>query len=160
MTSTAMQGRHTISSFVEHEHEELVAALDRIHRVAEELHGLPADRKAHSVADALRWVDETLKPHMAWEESWLCPEIDTRAQTTWVTRLVRFDHRQIAHQADRLKANQSHLDRDPSREAEAEVFADLLGLETLLRADLEREEYFLIPLLETEAARWTPEWRD
>jgi iron-sulfur cluster repair protein YtfE (RIC family) len=160
MTSTSTQGLHTISAFVEHEHEELVVALDRIHRMAEELTDLPVDRMANSVAKVLSWFDETLKPHMAWEESWLCPEIDTRAQTTWVTRLVRFDHRQIVHQANRLRAHKSHLDHGPSRETEAEVFGDLLGLETLLRADLEREEHFLIPLLETDAGRWTPEWRD
>ena len=71
-----------------------------------------------------------------------------------------FDHRQIADQANRVKAHQSQLDRGPSREAEAELFGDLLGLETLLRADLEREEHFLIPLLANEADRWTPEWRD
>ena len=160
MTSTNTQAGHTISDFVEHEHEGLAAALDRIHQVAEELAGLSADRKANSVANVLDWVDATLKPHMAWEESWLCPEIDARAQTTWVTRLVRFDHRQIAHQANRLKAHTSNLAHGSSSEMEAEVFEDLLGLETLLRADIEREEHFLIPLLETDADRWTPEWRD
>jgi iron-sulfur cluster repair protein YtfE (RIC family) len=159
MTSTIAPSRHEISAFVEHDHEELVIALDSIHKVAAELAGLPPDRKANSIAKVLSWVDETLKPHLAWEESWLCPEIDTRAQTTWVTRLVRFDHRQIADQANRVKAHQ-WLDHGPAREAEAELFGDLLGLETLLRADLEREEQFLIPLLATEADRWTPEWRD
>jgi iron-sulfur cluster repair protein YtfE (RIC family) len=159
MTSPSTQSRQGTSTTVEHDHEELVAALDGIHKAAEELAGLPADRKANSIAKVLSWVDETLKPHLAWEESWLCPEIDTLAQTTWVTRLVRFDHRQIADQANRVKAHQ-WLDHGPSREAEAELFGDLLGLETLLRADLEREEQFLIPLLAAEADRWTPEWRD
>jgi len=159
MTATTAPSRHEISAFVEHDHEELVIALDSIHKVAAELAGLPPDRKAKSIAKVLSWIDETLKPHLAWEESWLCPEIDTRAQTTWVTRLVRFDHRQIADQADRIKAHQ-WLDHGPSHEAEAELFGDLLGLETLLRADLEREEHFLIPLLASEADRWTPEWRD
>ena len=49
MTSTSTQARHTISAFVEHEHGELVAALDHIHQVAEELASLPADRQAGSV---------------------------------------------------------------------------------------------------------------
>ena len=160
MTSTSTYDRHGISAIVEHDHEDQLAALDGIHRLAEELAGLPADRKAKSIAKVLSWVDETLKPHLAWEETWLCPEIDTRAQTTWVTRLVRFDHRQIADQANRVEAHRSHLDDGSSREAEAGLFGDLLGLETLLRADLEREEHFLIPLLANEADRWTPEWRD
>jgi len=160
MTPTSAQSRHEISAHVEHDHEDMVAALDSIHQVAAELAGLPAERKATSIANVISWVDRTLKPHLAWEESWLCPEIDARAQTTWVTRLVRFDHRQIADQANRVKAHQSRLDRGISREAEADLFGDLLGLETLLRADLEREEHFLIPLLANEADRWTPEWRD
>ena len=40
------------------------------------------------------------------------------------------------------------------------LIADLSGLETLLRATVEREERFLLPLLESEAERWEPEWRD
>ena len=159
MTSTVAPSRHEISAFVEHDHEELVIALDSIHEVAANLASLSPERKEASIAKLLSLVDETLQPHLAWEESWLCPEIDTRAQTTWVTRLVRFDHRQIADQANRVKAHQWHHD-GPPRDTEAELFGDLLGLETLLRADLEREERFLIPLLASEADRWTPEWRD
>jgi iron-sulfur cluster repair protein YtfE (RIC family) len=153
MTSTRTHGGKMIWAFVEHEHEELVAGIDRIHVVAEELATLPADRKSASVAKVLRWVNDTLKPHMAWEELWLCPQINDRAQTPWVTRLVRFDHRQIAHQADRLKMHQSHLDNGPSSETIVQVFSDLIGLEALLRANLEREEHFLVPLLEREAGR-------
>ena len=40
------------------------------------------------------------------------------------------------------------------------LIADLSGLEALLRANVEREERFLLPLLESEAERWEPEWRD
>ena len=40
------------------------------------------------------------------------------------------------------------------------LVADLSGLEALLRANVEREERFLLPLLESEAERWAPEWRD
>lgn len=156
MTSTRTQSRQMVWAFAEHEHEELVAGIDRIHELAEELAGLPADRTSATVAKVLRWVDETLKPHMAWEESWLCPQIDDRAQPSWVTRLVQFDHRQIAHQADRLRTHPSHLDGGPTRETVTQMFRDLLGLETLLRANLEREEHFLMPLLEGDADRWTP----
>jgi hypothetical protein len=104
-------------------------------------------------------VDEVLKPHMAWEESWLFPQIDDRARTPWATRLIRFDHRQIARQAERLHTHSLGGDRGTPGEARTLV-ADLCGLEALLRANLEREERFLLPLLESEADRWTPEWRD
>ena len=160
MTSTRTQGRQMICAFVEHEHEELVAGIDHIHGLAEELTGLPADRTSASIAKVLRWVDETLKPQIAWEESWLFPQIDDRAHTPWVIRLVRFDHLQIAHQSDRLRTDQLPLGHAPSRETVMRVSCDLLSLETLLRANLEREEHFLMPLLDREADRWTPEWRD
>lgn len=160
MTSTTTLSRQMIWAFVEHEHGELVAGIDHIHDLAEGLAGLPADRMSVAVGKVLRWVDETLKPHMAWEESWLFPQVDDRAHTPWVTRLVRFDHQQITHQANRLSNDQLDLGHGPSRETVMQVSGDLVGLETLLRANLEREDHFLMPLLENEADRWTPEWRD
>jgi hypothetical protein len=65
----------------------------------------------------------------------------------WVIGLLRFDHRQIAHQADRLRTYQPNLDHGASSETVVQVFSDLLGLETLLRANLEREEHYLVPML-------------
>ena len=38
--------------------------------------------------------------------------------------------------------------------------ADLAGLEALLRANIEREEQLLLPILDVAAERWTAEWRD
>jgi hemerythrin-like domain-containing protein len=38
--------------------------------------------------------------------------------------------------------------------------ADLAGFEALIRAHIEREERFVMPLLEPEGDRWTSEWRD
>jgi iron-sulfur cluster repair protein YtfE (RIC family) len=160
MTALATEGRHMIRSFVDHEHEELAAGINRIHEVACELPGLAAGERSTSVSSVLRWVHETLQPHMAWEERWLFPTIDDRAQTRWATRLVRFDHRQITNQAERLRTHGSHLEGGPSGEAIAEVRCDLLGLEALLRANLEREEAFLLPLLEHDPESWAPEWRD
>lgn len=158
MTAIRTAGRQMVCDFVEHEHRELVVGIDHIHEIATELATLPADRKAQSVAKVLRWVDGVLKPHMAWEESWLCPQIEDRALTPWVMSLVRFDHRQITHQADRLRTHQSNLDHGPSRESIMEVLGDLLGLETLLLASLEREEHFLLPMLGREADEGVPAW--
>ena len=159
MTQAGTDGRQMVGAFIEHEHEELIIGIDRIHEAAEGLASLPADRTFASVDKVLRWIDEALKPHVAWEEAWLFPQVDAWAQTPWLTRMVRFDHRQIALQAGRLKMHQSQLDRGRSRETVVQVSSDLLGLETLLRANLEREEHFLKPLFELEADRWTSEWR-
>jgi hemerythrin-like domain-containing protein len=160
MTVLATEGPHMILSFVHHEHEELAAGINRMHEVACELPGFAATERSASVRSVLRWVDESLQPHMAWEEQWLFPTIDDRAQTRWATRLVGFDHRQIAKQAERLRSHRSHLEHGPSGDAITEVRCDLFGLEALLRASLEREESFLLPLLEGEREEWVPEWRD
>ena len=160
MTALATGGRQMLRSFVDHEHEELVDGIDRIHEVACELPTLSAPLKSVRIERILRWVDETLQPHMAWEETWLFPTIDDRAQTRWATRLVRFDHRQIAQQAERLRTHRAQLEHGSPSGAISDVRCDLFGLEALLRANLEREEAFLLPLLEQEAGTWTPEWRD
>jgi iron-sulfur cluster repair protein YtfE (RIC family) len=160
MTALATGGRQMIRSFVDHEHAELVDGIDRIHETGCELPTLSAPTMVARVEGVLRWVEETLKPHMAWEETWLFPTIDHRAQTRWATRLVRFDHRQIKQQAERLRTHRSELQHEPSGAAITEARCDLFGLEALLRANLEREEAFLLPLLEREAEAWTPEWRD
>jgi hemerythrin-like domain-containing protein len=107
----------------------------------------------------LHWVDADLKPHMAWEESWLFPDTDDRTMPHWATRLVRFDHRQIAAQAERLRAHCAYGSPIPSSDI-SPLVADLAGFEALMRAHIEREERFLMPLLEPEEDRWTPEWRD
>ena len=159
MTTAITAARQAIRLFAEHEHDELTAGIDRIHELGEELPTLPVDQRAGRVRRVLRWVDADVKPHMAWEETWLFPEIDARAQTPWPTRLIRFDHQQISAQAERLHAHCADDGHLTSHDTVALV-ADLSGLETLLRVNLEREERFLLPLLEQEAERWEPEWRD
>ena len=49
--------------------------------------------------------------------------------------------------ATRLGADQRLLDSQPSGDRHAEARCHLFGLEALLRAHIEREERFLIPLL-------------
>ena len=160
MTATTIDGREAVLSFVEHEHDELSAGIERIHDVACGLSDLPASEMLVEVGHVLRWVDETLRPHMAWEESWLFPQIDQRAHTPWATRLVRFDHRQISRQAEQVSTHRLDVRHGPSGSAAAQLRCDLLALEALLRANVEREEQFLLPLLETPDDHWTAEWRD
>src|SRR4029450_13530205 len=99
MTPTAIDGREAVHSFVEHEHDELAAGIDRMQDVAWEVASLPASGMLVRVGDVLRWVDETLRPHMAWEESCLFPQIDDLADTPWATRLGRRAHAQIGRKA-------------------------------------------------------------
>jgi hypothetical protein len=160
MTAIASEGRQMIRSFVDHEHDELAAGMDRLHEVAWELPSLAAPQRTTKLRLVLHWIEEMLRPHMAWEETWLFPRIDDRAETRWATHLVRFDHRQIAQQADRLGVHRAELERGPTGDAVTQVRCDLFGLEALLRANLEREETFMLPLLEAEGMEWMPEWRD
>src|SRR4026208_2526942 len=108
MTATGSDGRQAIRTFAEHEHEELVTGIDRIHELSEQLVTLPVDQRATGARKVLHWFDEDFRPHMAWEDSWLFPELDARAHTPWATRVVRFDHQQIATQAARLHAQYAY----------------------------------------------------
>ena len=159
MTGASTDGRQAIRTFAEHEHEELAAEIGRIHDLSEALATMPVDQRVASIHKVLHWVEADLKPHMAWEDHWLFPMIDSRMHATWPTRLARFDHQQITAQAERLYAHSAAESQSPSRDAVA-LIADLFGLEALLRAAVEREERFLLPLLETDAEGWEPEWRD
>jgi iron-sulfur cluster repair protein YtfE (RIC family) len=159
MAGASAEGRQAVRTYADHEHEELRAAVEWIHEVTEGMSRLPVDRRSESLRRVLHWVDADLKPHMAWEESWLFPDTDDRTMPHWATRLVRFDHRQIAAQAERLRAHCAYGSPIPSSDI-SPLVADLAGFEALMRAHIEREERFLMPLLEPEEDRWTPEWRD
>ena len=156
MTSTSTQARETISAFVDITRRAGGCARlgsTRLPRSSTAFQ--PTGRRAVS-PKCSAWVDETLMPHMAWEESWLVREIHTPAQTTWIHAV-----RPVRPSTDRPSGEAIAGTPVPSRprsltRGQGELFEDLLGLETLLRADLEREEHFLIPLLESEADRWAP----
>jgi iron-sulfur cluster repair protein YtfE (RIC family) len=157
--TTITEGRDAVRTFVDHEHQELRTAIAWVHEVTEGMSRMPVDQRSESIRRVLHWVDADLKPHMAWEESWLFPNIDDRAMPHWATGLVRFDHRQIAAKAERIRAHCAYGNPFPSSEVSTLV-ADLAGFEALMSAHIEREERFVMPLLEPEGDRWMPEWRD
>ena len=68
--------------------------------------------------------------------------------------------RQIARQAERLSSHRLDVRHGPAHAAAVELRSDLLALEALVRANIEREEEFLLPILESAADRWIAEWRD
>jgi iron-sulfur cluster repair protein YtfE (RIC family) len=145
---TDMQGaRHAAWAFAEHEHRDLINGIDRIHDAACEIDGWVTPDLTIRVRDVLIWLHRDFEPHIAWEESWLYPEIDARTGTPWATRSARFDHRQIREMAARVRADQDVLLASAARERLPELRCHLFGLEALLRAHLEREERYLIPVL-------------
>lgn len=139
--------RQAVWAFIEHEHHDLAPGLNRIHAVACSIDRRSTPELLVDVLDVLRWFDTTLEPHMAWEESWLYPEIDARTGTTWATRATRFEHQQVRQLAAKLRAGQRELGHDTDHDPRVEARCRLFGLEALLRAHIEREERFLIPIL-------------
>ena len=138
-------------TFTEHEHRELVRGINRIHDVACSIGGWVTPDQSVRILDILEWLDHGLEPHILWEESWLYPEIDDRTGTSWATRAARFDHGQIRAMAGRVRTDQRLLLRDRAGERVPELRCHLFGLEALVRAHIEREEHYLMPLLSDDA---------
>jgi hypothetical protein len=145
---TATGGSPALWAFAEHEHRDLVRGINRLHEVACEIGRRPVLELSVDVLHVVDWLDGTLAPHVAWEENWLYAEIDRRLGTPWATRAARFDHQQIRVMAARLRVDHHLLTRGASNDPQVETRCHLLGLEALLRAHVEREERFLIPILD------------
>jgi iron-sulfur cluster repair protein YtfE (RIC family) len=136
-----------IWSFTEHEHRDLMRGINGIHDVACDIGGWLTPHVTGGVGDVLSWIDRDLAPHLSWEEAWLFSEIDALAGTPWATRSARFDHDQIRNMVARVRTDQQAIHTTDPHELLAELRCHLFGLEALLRAHLEREERYLIPLL-------------
>ena len=136
-------------TFVEHEHRELVPGLNRIHEVACSVGTTAAIDLSKELRTIMAWVDNVLRPHEAWEEHWLYPELDLRTGSPWATRLLQLENRQIREMTSRLDEDHTRLFEfgHPGGEISS-IRCHLFGLEALLRAHIEREERFLLPLLD------------
>jgi hemerythrin-like domain-containing protein len=142
-------------AFTEHEHRDLERGINRVHDVACEVGRRPTPELSTDVIAVLSWITDKLEPHIAWEDGWLYPEIEARVGTPWATRAARFDHLQIREMAERLSRDQAELARHAPGDHQADTRCHLFSLEALLRAHLEREERFLIPLLQDDPADGT-----
>ena len=143
-------------AFTEHEHRDLERGMNRVHDVACEVGRRPTPELSIDVIAVLTWINDKLEPHIAWEDGWLYPEIEARLGTPWATRAARFDHQQIREMAERLGRDQADLATHAPGDHQAETRCHLFSLEALLRAHLEREERFLIPLLQDDSAAAAP----
>jgi hemerythrin-like domain-containing protein len=135
-------------AFAEHEHRDLAPGIDRIHDVARAVGSIAPSDWSSAVLEVIDWVDTVLRPHAAWEDAWLYPEIARRPGSPGATTLMTFEHHQILEVARKLEADRTLLRREPGRDEVVELQGDLFALEALLSAHLEREKRFLIPLLE------------
>lgn len=151
--ATTAGSAQAVWAFTEHEHRDLIRGINHLHEVACEIGRTAVPDLSVDVLGILRWLDATLAPHIAWEETWLYPEIDKRLDTPWATRAARFDHQQIRAFAAHLRVDQDQLSHRASGEWQPEIRCHLFSLEALLRAHIEREERFLIPLLDDDGER-------
>jgi hypothetical protein len=150
--TTATIGAPGVWAFAEHEHRDLIRGINRIHDVACEIGRRPAFELSTHIVGVLGWHDSVLAPHIRWEESWLYPQIDRLTGTPWATRSARFDHQQIREAATKVRMDERALAAAGGLDVQADVRCHLFGLEALLRAHVEREERFLIPLLNEDGA--------
>lgn len=149
--TTEVRGTEAIWAFEEHEHRDLVRGMNHIHEVACDIGSRTSSEIATHVLGVLDWLDGVLDPHLAWEEGWLYPEIDRRTGTQWATRAARFDHQQIRNAIALLRTDQRQVSGRFAGDKQADARCHLFGLEALLRAHVEREERFLVPLLKEPA---------
>jgi hemerythrin-like domain-containing protein len=147
-------------AFAEHEHRDLAPGLDRIHTIARAVGGLTSVDWSGAVLDVLDWVERVLRPHAAWEDAWLYPEIASRAGSPLATKVMTFEHQQILEIVRKVELYRERTGGEQLIRGEmVELAGALFVLEGLLRAHIEREERFLIPLLETAVGETAPRGR-
>ncbi len=152
MSSDLRLGAEVERRFIEHEHREMAIGIGRIEDVAGLAGSLAAPDLSAALRNVLDWLHRTYLPHCDWEDSWLYPELDRIAATPWATRSMRFDHRQIRELVDRLEIDWELLRHEPTHRHLGEIRARLYGLHALVRCHVEREERFLVPLLDARGA--------
>jgi hemerythrin-like domain-containing protein len=134
-------------AFVEHEHSELAAGIERLHELGSRVGSVTPQDLADGLLHVLDWFDRVFVPHAVWEEHTLYDRIDARAGTVWTTKLMRFEHFQIRRLATDLATDRQRLLAMPTHDLLTELRSDVFGMEALIRAHVEREEAFLFPLL-------------
>lgn len=147
--SDVRSGTTAEHAFEEHEHRDLAPGIDRLHAAACAVGGMTSARWIQQVLDVIDWVQTVLRPHAAWEDAWLYPEIARRAGSPWATKLMTFEHDQIFEIARKLEVDTELLRDEPDHDAITALRGHLFALEALLRAHIEREERFLIPVIES-----------
>jgi iron-sulfur cluster repair protein YtfE (RIC family) len=134
-------------SFAKHEHVELRRGVDEIHETASALGWTSNPQAAKRIGHVRNWIQAVLVPHVVWEDAVLYPEIERRTETDWSVKQARYEHFQIERAASKLTHDIELLLGPVTHEQACEIRAHLIALEALLRAHMEREELFLLPVL-------------
>jgi iron-sulfur cluster repair protein YtfE (RIC family) len=137
-----------VRAVTQHEHHDLAWGVERMHDAGRCVGQLAGAGSVLQVRDVLAWFERELEPHLAWEETWLYPELDTVAGTPWATRAMRLDHAQVRAGMQRLRDDELDAVHDHTRAVDERIRCRLFALEALVRAHFEREEQLLLPLLD------------
>lgn len=148
MTTKTQRADAVERRFLEQEHREIARGVNRLTDVAELAGSLSAADLGSTMQSLLDWLESSLEPHAAWEEQWLYPRLDERAASPWPTRLLRFEHAQIRRAITTLHDDRDALRREPTHRRLVDLRARLYGLDALIRAHLEREDRFLLPVVD------------
>ena len=148
MTSRSLRADTVERRFVEQEHREIAAGVDRILHVAELAGSLSSPDLRDALRDLLAWLERSLEPHISWEEQWLYPRLDEIADSTWPARLMSFEHQQIRRQIAVLDGDREALRHEPTHQRLVDLRGHLYALDALIRAHIEREDRFLLPILD------------
>lgn len=144
---SAAQAFEAIRAFEEHEHRDLSWGLGRIHEAGHSAGaGRPIETR-RAIREILAWSASTLAPHIAWEESWLYPQIEQITGTPWSTYAARHAHHQITAVVARLGHVEVDATHSMTSEAGSELCCHLFALEALLRSHIDQEEKLLLPVL-------------
>jgi hypothetical protein len=132
-------------AFARHEHAELRDGLDHMHSVARLIGwGTVVGSRLGPVST---WLEGVFLPHVAWEGAVIFPEIEELTSSTWPTTVMRFDHAQISRSARLVERDLDLLGDAATMDQRRDAYEHLIALETLIRAHLEREDAFLLPIL-------------
>jgi hemerythrin-like domain-containing protein len=141
--------------FLVQEHREIAHGLACVPELAGQLGRLPSADLAWMLGGVIRWLETSLAPHAAWEEAWLYPRLEQLTGSPWPGRLLSFHHDQIRERIEALKAEHDRLAQGTAVAPTHELPAMLFGLEALIRAHLECEDRYLLPVLD-EPVRSVP----
>ena len=138
--------------FAAHEHRDLAVGLAYIGETIEGSRAFTSAELWARLHHTIGWLRHELRPHVAWENAWLYPELDAIAGTPWATKLPRFEHRQIEAGIAALEADSVRWLGHSTPQSDADMVAHLSAIRALIGAHIEREDRFLLPLLEDRRA--------
>jgi hypothetical protein len=149
---TDRAGARVEARIVNEEHRRLRVGVAMLEDTIEHAHSTAAPALIDRLHRVIQWMRRDFAPHTAWEDAWLYPALDRAAGTPWATRLLRFQHVQIAEVARQLELDAGVLRQHTAPEPIFTAIARMALLHGLLAAHLAQEERFAIPLLDGEPA--------